>query len=82
MLDLPSDGKAWKQKKLPLAGFEDAVGSIEASVSCLSRMSSGKGSEKLISQIRYGRLRITSEHVNVKWNPEENSFSLSGTYGI
>lgn len=32
MLDLPADGKPWKQKKLLLSDFEDAVGSIEASV--------------------------------------------------
>ena len=32
MLDLPADGKPWKQKKLLLSEFEDAVGVIDASV--------------------------------------------------
>ena len=32
MLNLPSDGKAWKQKKISLQDFESAVGDIEASV--------------------------------------------------
>ncbi|KAG6988890.1 hypothetical protein G7Y79_00068g095890 [Physcia stellaris] len=63
MLNLPSDGKAWKQKKISLQDFESAVGDIEAS-------------------IRYGSLRITGQHVNVKWSSDENSFTLSGTYGL
>jgi hypothetical protein len=30
----------------------------------------------------YNNLRITGENVNVHWNEAENSFKMSGTYGI
>ena len=47
MLNLPFDGKAWKQKKIPLDDFENAVGVIGASVSRLFRILGKKGAEKL-----------------------------------
>ena len=37
MLNLPQDGKAWKQRKLSIEDFQDAVGEIDASVSPLLR---------------------------------------------
>lgn len=32
--------------------------------------------------VRCATLRITSAQINVKWTPETNEFSLSGTYGL
>jgi len=34
------------------------------------------------ASVRYNDLRITSEQINIKWSQEENTFTLSGTYGI
>ncbi|CAF9925754.1 MAG: hypothetical protein HETSPECPRED_005922 [Heterodermia speciosa] len=63
MMNLPQNGKAWKQKKISRREFKIAI------------------RDKGFSN-RYGRLRITGEHVNIKWAAEENSFTLSGTYDL
>ncbi|MCJ1264624.1 hypothetical protein MMC22_004498 [Lobaria immixta] len=34
------------------------------------------------ASVRCATLRITSAQINVKWTPETNEFSLSGTYGL
>ena len=40
------------------------------------------GQANLFHQIRYGYLRVVSEEVILKWNNEDNSFTVSGKYGI
>jgi hypothetical protein len=35
-----------------------------------------------VAQIRYGSLSITGETVTLKWAADDNSFTLSGTYGL
>ncbi|KAK3334086.1 hypothetical protein B0T19DRAFT_146024 [Cercophora scortea] len=35
----------------------------------------------IVKSIRYGSLRITGQNVLVKWNPDDNTFTVSGTYG-
>ncbi|KAG8895880.1 hypothetical protein FRC01_012151 [Tulasnella sp. 417] len=36
----------------------------------------------ITTSVRYDTLRITSPHINVKWNKDSGEFSLSGTYGL
>ncbi|KAK4507722.1 hypothetical protein PRZ48_001457 [Zasmidium cellare] len=36
----------------------------------------------IYASCRYNDLTITGEHVNLKWDAEESTFQLSGTYGI
>ena len=63
LFNLEAGGKQWKQKKLALAEFQDALGYIR--VSC-----------------RYNYLSMTGEHVNLRFDSEALSWSVSGTYGI
>ncbi|KAI0111027.1 hypothetical protein F4776DRAFT_358024 [Hypoxylon sp. NC0597] len=34
------------------------------------------------ASIRWGSLRIMGPHVNLKWDKEDNMFTVSGTYGL
>ena len=78
MLNLPGDSKPWKRKKFSVSDFEDAFGSIEASVG--NSLMKDKWEADSAGKIRYGSLRITSQHVNLKWDPEVNGYTISGTY--
>ena len=63
LFNLEAGGKKWKQKKLTLNDFQEALGDIEASC-------------------RYNCLRVTGEHVNLRFDSEALAWSVSGTYGI
>ena len=63
LFNLEAGGKKWKQKKLTLNEFQNALGDIEASC-------------------RYNYLRVTGEHVNLRFDSEALTWSVSGTYGI
>jgi hypothetical protein len=38
--------------------------------------------EWVSASIRYGSLSLVSEKMNIKWNSEEQTFTVSGSYGI
>lgn len=82
LFNLKAEKKAWKQKKIPVAEFEKICGgdmsaSVSSATSHFNLMS-----VLTMQKIRYGYLVLRGENVTLKWNKEENSFSVSGLYGL
>lgn len=81
LFNLKEEKKDWKQKKIPLKDFEKITGELSASVKLPSPtlIIRIKPNE---TQIRYGYLRVISKDIILKWDREENSFTVSGLYGL
>lgn len=61
-----SEPPKWKMKKIPISEFNDIVDEPYG----------------ITTSIRYGRLKIVSSEINVKYDKETGEFRFSGEYAL